>query len=128
MAHQKEYALLCEFVTQSTNGMYSYMHVFDRTVAKPGSPIMLNGFLAVKFRGIGEKANMEMYMTDASNTLVEKGSIFKQEVKGDNIHVVARLRGLTVPQAGEYRFWARVDGAEPVYLCSWFTQVAEAKA
>ncbi len=122
MNPQKEYALLCEFLTQSTNGLYSYMHVFDRSSFKPDAPVMLNGFLAVRLQGVTDGATLEMYMTDDKNVLVEKGGVFKQAVKGPNVHIIAKIRGLTVPAAGEYRFAARIDGGEPIPLCSWVTE------
>lgn len=123
MNPQKDYALLCEFLTQSTNGMYSYMHVFDRTIAKAESPAVLNGFLAVRFRDMGEKAHVNIYMTDADNTLVEKGGkLFDQAVQGANVHIIARIRGLVAPKPGEYRFWARIDAGEPMFLCSWMVE------
>lgn len=115
----KEYAFLCEFITQSTNGLHSYMHVFDRTMAKPGSPLTLNAFMAAKFRDLPEECELEIYLTDAHNVLLEKGKVFKEKVKGKSVHVVAKIRGLEVPAEGEYRFSARIDGGEPVPLCNW---------
>lgn len=120
----KEYALLCEFLTQSTNGLYSYLHVFDRTNVKDGAPMVLNGYLAVRLRDVADGANVEMYMTDDTNTLLDKGTVFKQTVKGPQVHIIAKIRGLTVPKAGEYKFAARIDGGEPIALCGW---VAEKK-
>lgn len=119
MNPSKEYALLCEFLTQSANGLYSYLHVFDRTNFKDGSPFILNGFLAVRFRDMPEGANLEIYVTDGNNTLIDKGTVFKQQVKGANVHIIAKLRGFTVPKLGEYHFAARIDGGEPVALCTW---------
>lgn len=115
----KEYALLCEFMTQSTNGLHSYMHVFDRTMFKADAPTVLNGFMAVRFRDLPAESDLEIYMTDANNVLLEKGKVFKEHVKGSNVHVVARIRGLQVPEVGEYRFSARIDGGEPIPLCTW---------
>lgn len=110
---------MCEFMTQSTNNLHSYMHVFDRTVAKQGSPLALNAFMAAKFRDLPEECNLEIYLTDANNVLLEKGKVFKEKVKGKNVHVVAKIRGLEVPAEGEYRFSARIDGGEPMPLCTW---------
>lgn len=115
----KEYALLCEFMTQSTNGLHSYMHVFDRTMFKPDAPVALNGFMAARFRDLPEETDLEIYVTDANNVLLEKGNVFKEHVKGNNVHVVARIRGLQVLGVGEYRFWARIDAGEPMPLCTW---------
>ncbi|MBI1908414.1 hypothetical protein HYS28_03285 [Candidatus Uhrbacteria bacterium] len=124
MNPQKEYALLCEFLTQSANGLYSYLHVFDRTNFKEGAPLMLNANLAVRFRGMPDGANLEIYMTDDTNTLLDKGTVFKQQVKGSNVHIIAKIRGLVVPRHGEYRFAARIDGGEPVALCAWMADKA----
>lgn len=119
MNPEKEYALLCEFLTQSTNGLYSYMHVFDRTNIKDDAPMVLNGYLAVRLRGVTDGANVEMYVTDATNTLLDKGTVFKQAVKGPQVHIIAKIRGFAVPKAGEYHFAARIDGGEPIALCTW---------
>lgn len=124
----KEYALLCEFMTQSTNGLYSYMHVFDRTMYKADAPVALNGFMAVRFRDVGETAHLEIYMTDGDNTLVPNATVFSQEVKGPNVHVIARLQRVTVPAIGEYKFWARIDRGEPMPLCTWLAAAAPEKA
>lgn len=123
----KEYALLCEFMTQSTNGLYSYLHTFDRTMYKPGAPLALNGFMALRFRDLGANAHLEIYMTDATNTLVPNATVFSQEVKGSNVHVVAHLQRLMVPALGEYRFWARIDRGEPLPLCTWLAASAPEK-
>ncbi|HCC83874.1 TPA: hypothetical protein DEP96_03420 [Candidatus Uhrbacteria bacterium] len=120
----KEYALLCEFLTQSTNGLYTYAHVFDRTNTVGEGPITLNGFLAVRLRDVPVDANLEIYITDENNVLVEKGGVFKQAVKGPQVHIIAKMHGLTVAKPGEYRFAARIDGGEPMALCTW---VAERK-
>lgn len=124
MNPSKEYALLCEFLTQSSNGLYSYMHVFDRTNYKDAGPFVLNAFLAVRFRDMPEGANLEIYVTDGNNTLIDKSTVFKQQVKGSNVHIIAKLRGFAVPKLGEYRFAARVDGGEPIALCTWFADKA----
>lgn len=124
----KEYALLCEFLTQSNNGLYSYMHVFDRTMFAPGAPVALNGFMAVRFRDMGDVTHLEMYMTDHENTLIPNATIFTQEVKGPNVHVVARVQRLMVPKIGEYRIWARIDRGEPMPLCTWLAAAAPEKA
>lgn len=115
-------------MTQSTNGLHSYMHVFDRTMFKPESPLVLNGFMAVRFRDLPAESEIEVYVTDANNVLIEKGKVFKEKVKGPNVHVVARIRGLQVPSEGEYRFSARIDGGEPIVLCNWLAARAPQKA
>ena len=124
----KEYALLCEFMTQSTNGLYSYMHVFDRTMYKAGAPVALNGYMALRFREVPETAHLEIYMTDADNTLVPNATVFSQEVKGPNVHVIARLQRVAVPKVGEYKFWARIDRGEPMPLCTWLAATAPEKS
>lgn len=124
---QKEYALLCEFMTQSTNGLYTYAHVFDRTLTQEGAPIAINAFLVARLRETGKKPNVEIYLTDESNTLVEKGQIFRQAVDGPDTHIVIRLRGLKVPSTGVYRFWTRVDSGEPMLLCTWVADRAPKK-
>lgn len=123
----KEYALLCEFMTQSTNGLHSYMHVFDRTMFKADAPTVLNGFMAARFHDLPEETDLEIYVTDANNVLLEKGKVFKEKVKGAQVHVVARIRGLQVPSVGEYRFWARIDAGEPMPLCTWLAAHAPQK-
>ena len=124
----KEYALLCEFLTQSTNGLYSYMHVFDRTMYKTGTAVALNGFMAVRFRDVPETAHLEIYMTDADNTLVPNATVFSQEVKGPNVHVIARLQRVLVPTVGEYKFSARIDRGEPIPLCHWLAAASSEKS
>lgn len=119
MTPSKEYALFCEFATTSTNGLQSYMHVFDRTTFEKGMQMALRGFFAARIVGIPEKAMAEVYLTDATNTLVANGGFFKHEVKGPAANFVVRVPGLPVKGAGEYRIWARVDGGEPIDLCTW---------
>jgi hypothetical protein len=122
---QKEYALLCEFATMSVNGMQSYMHVFDRTVFQTGAPMMLRGFFAARLVNMPAEAETEIYLTDAANTLIDKGRLLKNKVKGPNANIVIRIGGIQVPAAGEYSVWGRVDGGEPLKLCTW---MVEAKA
>ncbi len=119
MTTTKEYALLCEFATQSNNGLNSFMHVFDRTMFPAGEQPVLRGFLAMRLTHLPENPSVEVYMTDGSNTLVEKGTLFKQSIKGPNANLLVRIGGMPVPKAGEYRVWSRVDGSEPLELCTW---------
>ncbi|MCR4312396.1 MAG: hypothetical protein NUV56_03870 [Candidatus Uhrbacteria bacterium] len=119
----KEYAMLCELATQSTNGLNSYVHIFDRTSYPQGQPIALRGFLAVRFTRLPAEGNLEVYVTDANNTLIEKGTMFKQGVKGPNANLIVRIAGMNLPAAGEYRIWARLDAGEPIELCAWHADV-----
>ncbi len=119
MTPSKEYALLCEFASLSANGLQSYMHVFDRTTFQKGAPMALRGFFGTRMVNLPETAKLEVYITDGSNTLVDGGSLFKSEIKGPSANIVARIPGLPVKGAGEYKVWARVDGGEPLHLCSW---------
>lgn len=128
MQTNKEYALLCELATQSVNGLNTFVHVFDRTVVPEGEPIALRGYLAVRFTHLPVATNLEVYVTDATNTLVERGTMFKQEVKGPNANLIVRVAGMVMPKAGEYRIWARIDGAEPLELCTWYAEVKEKAA
>jgi len=128
MQTNKEYALLCEFATQSVNGLNSFMHVFDRTTYPTAEQIILRGFLAVRFTHLPESSNLEVYVTDGSNTMVERGTMFKQAIKGPNANLMVRIGGMAMPGAGEYRIWARIDGAEPLELCTWYADVKEAAA
>ena len=116
---QKEYALFCEFATMSVNGMQSYMHVFDRTMFQAGTPMVLRGFFATRVIGLPAEAEMEIYLTDGSNLLIDKGQLFKNKVKGPGANIVIRIGGIQVPGAGEYSVWGRVDGGEPIKLCTW---------
>jgi hypothetical protein len=116
---QKEYALFCEFATMSVNGMQSYMHVFDRTMFQAGTPMVLRGFFAARLIGLPAEANTEIYLTDESNTLVDKGQLFKNKLKGPGANIVIRIGGIKIPKAGEYSVWARVEGGEPMRLCTW---------
>ncbi len=128
MQTNKEYALLCEFATQSTNGLNSFMHVFDRTTFPANDKVVLRGFLAVRFTHLPEAPAIEVYVTDASNTMVEKGTMFQQTIKGPNANLLVRIGGMNIGKAGEYRIWARVDGAEPLELCTWYADVRPASA
>jgi hypothetical protein len=125
MQTNKEYALLCEFATQSMNGLNSFMHVFDRTAFPAGEPIVLRGFLAMRFTHLPQNPTLEVYMTDGSNTLVEKGTMFQQTVKGPSANLLVRIGGMKVSQMGDYRIWARVDGGEPLELCTWHAEVKQ---
>ena len=115
----KEYGLFCEFATMSVNGMQSYMHVFDRTVFQAGTPMVLRGFFAARLIGLPAEANMEIYLTDDHNTLIDKGQLFKNKLKGPGANIVIRIGGIQVQKAGEYSVWGRVDGGEPIKLCTW---------
>lgn len=119
MAPSKEYALFCEFSTVSANGLQSYMHVFDRTTFEKGSGMALRAFFATRLVHLPEEASVELYMTDGHNTLVDGGQFLKGKVKGPNANLVARIQGLPVKAPGEYRVWARIDGGEPMQLCTW---------
>ena len=123
MQTNKEYALLCEFATQSTNGLNSFMHVFDRTAFPEGEQIVLRGFLAMRLTHLPENPNVEVYVTDGKNTMVERGIMFNQPIKGPNANLMVRIGGMNIPGAGEYRIWARIDGAEPLELCTWYCDV-----
>lgn len=125
---QKEYALLCEFATMSVNGLHSYMHVFDRTGFQEGNAMVLRGFFATRLTGLPAESQLEIYLTDHNNTLVGKSELFKNKVKGPSANLVIHIGGIQVPGVGEYSLWARVDGGEPVRLCSWeaFTKPATA--
>lgn len=123
MTTNKEYALLCEFATQSTNGLNSYMHVFDRTMFAEADPVTLRGFLAMRLTHLPENPSLEVYVTDATNTLVENGTMFKQQIKGPNANLLVRIGGMVVPKTGEYRIWSRVDGSEPLELCTWYADL-----
>ncbi len=116
---QKEYALLCEFATMSVNGMQSYIHVFDKTVYAPDAPKVLRGFFSTRLTGLPAEASLEVYVTDSNNTVIDKGQMFKNTVKGPGTNVVIRIGGLQVPSVGEYSIWGRVDAGEPIKLCSW---------
>ncbi len=115
----KEYALICEFASMSVNGLQSYIHVFDRTTFQPGAPVALRGFFATRLINLPVESEMEVYVTDGSNTLVDGGQLFKNKISGSAANLVARIPNLPVKSVGEYRIWARVDGGEPVHLCTW---------
>ena len=113
----------------SVNGMQSYMHVFDRTVFQKETPMILRGFFAARLTGLPAEAQVEIYLTDSSNTLVDKGQFFKNKLKGPGANIVIRIGGVQVPAVGEYSVWGRVDGGEPIKLCSWTAdEKAEIKA
>lgn len=103
----------------SVNGLQSYMHVFDRTTFEKGAPVTLRCFFATRLVNMPTEADVELYVTDANNMLVENGKILQAKVKGPNANLVARIAGLPVKAPGEYRVWARVDGGEPMPLCTW---------
>ncbi len=125
MQTNKEYALLCELATQSVNGLNTFVHVFDRTTFPKGEQILLRGYLAVRLTHLGDTPSLEVYVTDGTNTMVDKGTMFKQQIKGPNANLLVRIGGMVVPAAGEYRIWARIDGAEPLELCTWYADVKE---
>lgn len=103
----------------SVNGMQSYMHVFDRTVFPTGQPMVLRGFFAARLIGLPPEGEMEIYLTDASNTLIDKGQLLKSKIKGPGANIVIRIGGVQVAKTGEYSVWGRVDGGEPIRLCHW---------
>lgn len=123
MHTNKEYALLCEFATQSARGMNSFMDVFDRTTFAVDVPVVLRGYLAVRFTHLPEAPSIEVYVTDAGNTMIEKGMMFRRVLKGPNVNLLIRIGGMVMPKFGEYRIWSRVDGAEPLELCTWYADV-----
>jgi hypothetical protein len=128
MQTHKEYALLCEFATQSTNGLNSYMHVFDRKSFPNHDSVVLRGFLAVRFTHLPKASMIEVYVTDASNTMVEQGTMVKKPMNGPDANLLVRIGGMFMKGGGEYRIWARVDGAEPLELCTWYADVKVAQA
>lgn len=101
------------------------MHVFDRTTFPSDDKVILRGFLAVRFTHLPEAPAIEVYVTDSSNTMVDNGTLFKQSIKGSNANLLVRIGGMTIRKAGEYRIWARVDGAEPLELCTWNADVKQ---
>jgi hypothetical protein len=113
-----DYALLCEFATLSNNGLHSFMHVFDKTTFQKGTPIGVRGCMAAKFSGIPEEGELEVYLTDANNVVLEKGKLMKGKVKGPVAQVVFRFT-IPVPTAGVYTFWVRMDSGEPMRLVQW---------
>lgn len=118
-----DYALLCEFATLSKNGLHSFMHVFDKTTFQQGSPMGVAGFLALKISDVPNEGELEVYMTDANNVVLERGRMMKGNVKGPSVQIVLKF-ATPVPGVGMYTFWARMDGGEPVRLLQW---VAEEK-
>jgi hypothetical protein len=123
MQTNKEYGLLCELATQSVNGLNTFVHVFDRTMFPAEEKVILRGYLAVRLTHLPENPSLEVYVTDASNTMVEKGTMFKQTIKGPNANLLVRIGGMLMPKAGEYRIWARIDSGEPLELCTWYAEV-----
>jgi hypothetical protein len=115
----KDFALLCEFASLSVNHLHTFGHVFDRTTFADGAKPGLQGFLAVKLVGLPGECEVEAYLTDAQQTLVPNAQLFKGKVKGPQATIVVRVPGLAVPDFGEYTFWARVDGGEPMRLTTW---------
>ena len=113
-----DYAILCEFATLSSNGLHSFMHVFDKTSFQKGTPMGLRGFLGMKISQLPEEGEMEVYMTDSANVVVEKGNLMKGKVKGPAAQIVFRLT-LPVQKADVYTIWGRIDGGEPVRLVQW---------
>ncbi len=98
------------------------MHVFDRSMFAANDPVQLRGFLAMRLTHLPENPNLEVYVTDATNTLVENGTMFKQQIKGPNANLLVRIGGMPVAKVGAYRIWSRVDGAEPLELCTWHAE------
>jgi len=113
-----DYALLCEFTTVSNNGLHSFMHVFDKTTFKTGTPLGVRGILATKLSEVPTEAELEIYLTDENNVVLEKGHLMKTKVKGPVTQAVLRF-ALPVPRAGVYTFWARMEGGEPMRLVQW---------
>lgn len=118
--------MLCELATQSVNGLNSFVHLFDRTSFPANEPVVMRGYLAVRFTRLPAEGSMEVYVTDSSNTLVEKGTMFKQSIKGPNANIIVRVGGMLMPKPGEYRIWARFDHGEPIELCTWYADVKPA--
>jgi hypothetical protein len=116
-----DYALLCEFATMSTNGLHSFMHVFDKTTFQKGTPMGVRGFLAAKFSDVPAEGELEIYITDANNVVLEKGRLMKGKVKGPATQVVLRF-AIPVSAAGTYTFWSRMEGGEPVRLVQWMAE------
>ncbi len=99
------------------------MHIFDRTGFFEGQSMVLSGFLAVRFTRLQEKAALELYVTDASNTFIERGMLFKREIKRPTASLIVHIDGMPIPAAGEYRIWGRIDAGEPIELCTWHADV-----
>ena len=118
--------MMCELATQSVNGLNSYMHIFERTSFPQGEPVMLRGYLAMRFTRLPVEGSIEVYVTDVGNTLVDKGTLFKQKIKGPNANITVRVGSLVMPKPGEYRVWARFDNGEPIELCSWYADIKPA--
>ncbi len=119
-----DYALLSEFATLSTNGLHSFMHIFDRTSFQPGAPLGLRAFLGVKLSELPEEGDLEVYVTDSANVVVEKGNLMKGKVKGPSAQIVFRIT-LPVAKPDTYTIWVRLGGGEPQRLTAW---IAEEKA
>lgn len=113
-----DYALLCEFATLSSNGLHSFMHVFDKTTFQKGTPFGVRGFMAAKFSDLPVESELEVYLTDSNNVVLEKGKLMKGKIKGPAAQVVFKF-AIPVPAAGAYTFWARESGGEPVRLVQW---------
>ncbi len=103
----------------SVNGMQSYLHVFDKTTFQVGTPLMLRGFFAARLIGLPVESGLEIYLTDGTNTLIDKGQLLKGKLSGPNANLLIRIQGIQVPGFGEYSLWARLDGGEPLRLCNW---------
>ncbi len=113
-----DYALLCEFATMSTNGLHSFMHVFDKTTFKKDTPLGVRGFMAAKISELPEEGEMEIYMTDEQNVVVNNGRLMKGKMKGPVAQIVFRF-SIPVEKPGVYTFWSRLEGGEPVRLVQW---------
>jgi hypothetical protein len=119
MSPTKEYALLSEFSSHSREGFRSYIHVFDRMMFHRGQALALTCHFGTRLTHLPPEGNVEIYMTDAKNTLVENSTLYKSPVKGPSATISFKISGLPIKALGEYKIWARVDGGEPMHLCTW---------
>lgn len=78
----------------------------------------VRGFLAAKFSELPSETEMEVYITNAENVVLEKGKLMKGKVKGPAAQMVFKF-AMPVPGAGVYTFWARENGGEPMRLVQW---------
>ena len=106
----------------SVNGLQSFMHVFDKTTFKPDSQMGMRGFLAVKISDIPAESEMEIYMTDSANVVIDQGRIMKGKIKGPAAQIVLRV-SVPVKDAGTYIVWGRMDSGEPMRLLTWGAEV-----
>lgn len=81
----------------------------------------VRGFMGMKVSELAPEGELEVYVTDANNVVLEKGKLMKGKVKGPTAQLVFRF-ALPVPAAGVYTFWARMDGGEPMRLVQWIAE------